>query len=137
MGTACAPIASRVRAAGHARARAIGGDESASGRICGRAAERRGARRGAANVCEARHVPELPRGLRWLMNTFAIATLLWAYCAYAWITHSGIWQLVMEVMRPMQKAVPDSQAVAITAWGFGLGAMLVVAWPLSLILRRR
>lgn len=106
-----------MRAAGHARARTSGG---------------------AANVCEARHVPELPRGLRWLMSTFAVATLLWtAYCAYAWITHSGIWQLVMEVMRPMQKAVPDSQAVAITAWGFGLGAMLVVAWPLSLVLRRR
>ena len=95
--------------------------------------------RGAgANLCEARHVPELPRGLRWLMNTFAVAALLWtAYCAYAWRTHSGIWHLVMEVMRPLQKAVPDSQAVAITAWGCGLGAMLMVAWPLSLVLRRR
>lgn len=72
------------------------------------------------------------------MNAFAIAALLWTgYCAYAWITHSGIWRVVMDVMRPMQKAVPGSQAVAITAWGLGLGAMLVIVWPLSRVLRRR
>jgi hypothetical protein len=72
------------------------------------------------------------------MNTFAIGVLLWtAYCIYAWITHSGIWRIVIEVMRPMQKAVPDGRSVAFIAYGFGIGAMLAVAWPLSLVLRRR
>lgn len=53
------------------------------------------------------------------MNTFGIGVLLWTVnCTYSWITHSGIWRIVMEVMRPMQKAVPDGRSVAIIAYGF-------------------
>jgi hypothetical protein len=87
---------------------------------------------------EARGVTEVPRRLRWLMNTFAIGVLLWsAYCVYAWATNSGVWRVVMAVIREWQSAAPSERSVALIAWGFGIGAMLAIAWPVSLVFRRR
>ena len=71
------------------------------------------------------------------MNAFAVGTLLWtAYCVYARVTYSGIWRITMDVLRQVQPAAPEPTSVAFIAWGFGLGAMLAIAWPLSRLLRR-
>jgi hypothetical protein len=72
------------------------------------------------------------------MHMFAVGTLLWtAYCIYAWATYSGIWRITRDVLRQVQPGTPDATPVAFVAWGFGLGAMLAIAWPLSRLLRHR
>jgi len=63
--------------------------------------------------------------------------LAWtAYCIYAWVTHSGIWQVTWNTVAAHQRGTPDSQSVALISWGIGLAVMLVVGWPTLQLLRR-
>jgi hypothetical protein len=80
---------------------------------------------------------QLPRRVHWLINALGIVTLGWTtYCLYAWGTHSGIWRITWNTIASHQRATPGSLGVAFTAWGVGLGILLLVGWPLSRLLRR-
>jgi hypothetical protein len=82
--------------------------------------------------------PQIPRRIRWLMNTLGTFALIWtAYCIYAWATHSGIWQMTWNTIASHQRGTPDSRSVAMISWGIGLGPMLVVGWPTLQLLRRQ
>jgi hypothetical protein len=81
--------------------------------------------------------PELPQRLRWLMNVLGTFVLVWtAYCGYAWATHSGIWQLTLDVIASHQRGRPEPMTIAFISWALGLAAVLVVGWPALQLLRR-
>ena len=72
------------------------------------------------------------------MTALGIITLVWTvYCAYAWITHSGIWRETWNLIASHQRGKPDFTTVALIQWAFGLGIVLVVGWPTLRLLRPR
>jgi hypothetical protein len=81
---------------------------------------------------------QLPRGVRWLMNSLAVAVLAWmAYCLVAWATHSGIWRITWDLIASHQRGKPDGLSIAFISMTPGFAVVVVVAWPTHALLRWR